>query len=134
MLVALAVVGTTVVSSEACSESDLASSTHSAPPQWPLLVGDFVDGPTMHTTIKRFKDAAGYGVPQFTRIAIKAPVNTRERRYACFTNPPPAEGGRTDVLARKVGDRRYMVETLPEGTECDPDALYVDRWVYVGHS
>lgn len=135
MLVALVAVGTTLVSSEACSESDLASSaSSSAPPQWPLVKGDMVDGRTMHATINRFKDATGYGVPQFKRVPIKAPVNTRERRYACFTILPSAEDGRTDVIARKVGDRRYMVKTLPKGTYCDPDALYVDRWVYGGHS
>ncbi len=134
VLVALLAIGTALVSSEACGESDLASSATSAPPQWPLVKGDMVDGPTMQATINRFKDAVGYGVPQFTRVPIKAPASTRERRYACFTNPPSAEGRRTDVIARKVGDRRYMVRALPEGTDCDPDALYVDRWVYRGHS
>lgn len=134
VLVALVAVGTILVSSEACSESDLASSVTSAPPQWPLVKGDMVDGRTMQATIGRFRDAVGYGVPQFTRVPIKAPSNTRERRYACSTYLPLAEGRRTDVIARKVGDRHYMVKALPKGTDCDPDALYVDRWVYRGHS
>ncbi|MXW08740.1 MAG: hypothetical protein F4020_09110 [Gammaproteobacteria bacterium] len=134
VLTALVAVGTILVSSVACSESDLASSATSAPPEWPLVKGDMVDGRTMQTTISRFKDAVGYGVPQFTRVPIKAPMNTRERRYACSTNLPSSEGRRTDVIARKVGDRHYMVKALPKGTDCDPDALYVDRWVYRGHS
>lgn len=131
--VALVALVTIVASSEACSESDLAPNASQAPPQWPLAMGDMVDGRTMHATIDRFKDVAGYGMPQFTRVAIKAPENTRERRYACFTSPP-AEEARTDVFARRVGDRQYMVRALPEGTACDLEGLYVDRWVYEGHS
>lgn len=105
-----------------------------APAEWPLAVGDMVDGVTMHTLTDRFAaEAPENGGPVFDWLPVEAENGDKGRRYACLTERVDEDSGISSTFVREVAGRPYMALDLPPGMACDPDALYVVRWVYRGH-
>lgn len=118
--------------SAACQPDAAISSDDSPPSGWPLAIGEMVDGKTRESLEEEFSDSK-YGTASYSYdLAYAKNVQPNGQvQYACLPDGDTAADD--EDVARIINGRTYLVIHLPEGTPCDPDALYSTRWVYRGH-